>query len=38
VFGRIEELLIEYANTPTKSTAPTGTAQDNVVEARGRFK
>jgi hypothetical protein len=38
VFGRIEELLTEYANTPSKSPAAATTAQDNVVEARSRFK
>ena len=38
VFGRIEELLIEYANTPSKSPVAAATAQDNVVEARNRFK
>jgi alanine-synthesizing transaminase len=38
VFGRIEELLTEYANTPSKAPTSASTAQDNVVEARNRFK
>lgn len=38
VFGRMEELLTEYANTPSKSPAAANSAQDNVVEARNRFK
>src|SRR5690242_6162248 len=38
VFGRIEELLTEYANTPSKAPTAANTAQDNVVEARNRFK
>jgi alanine-synthesizing transaminase len=38
VFGRMEELLTEYANTPSKSPGAASSAQDNVVEARNRFK
>ncbi len=46
VFGRIEELLTEYASKPSEAatdsagqgTAAAGSASNNVLEARSRFK
>ncbi len=38
VFGRIEELLTEYANAPREVSEGAGDASGNVVEARSRFK
>ena len=38
VFGRVEDLLTEYANAPRKPAESTGTVSGTVVEARNRFK
>ena len=38
VFGRIEDLLTEYANEPRDSGESVGGSARNVVEARSRFK
>ncbi len=38
VFGRIEDLLTEYANEPRESGEAKGSGARNVVEARSRFK